>query len=137
MAEMEFNIASYNRFLSEKRLMAAKCKSCGALYLPPRPICIKCHGGEMEWVQMTGEGKLVAFTTISVGLPLMIREGYDRTNPYCTGIVELKEGPKISARILGVDPKRPEQIKIGTPVSVEFLERGEEEEKGTFLAFKV
>jgi len=137
MAEMEFNTASYNRFLSEKRLMAAKCKSCGALYLPPHPICIKCHGGEMEWVQMTGEGKLVAFTTISIGLPLMIREGYDRTNPYCTGIVELKEGPKISARILGVDPKRPEQIKIGTPVSVEFLERGEREEKGTFLAFKV
>ena len=137
MAEMEFNTASYNRFLSEKRLMAAKCKSCRALYLPPRPICIKCHGGEMEWVQMTGEGKLVAFTTISIGLPLMIREGYDRTNPYCTGIVELKEGPKISARILGVDSKRPEQIKIGTPVSVEFLERGEGEEKRTFLAFKV
>ncbi len=66
----------------------------------------------------------------------MIAEGFDRNNPYVTGIVELDEGVKISARILGVDARHPEQIKIGTPMTVEFLEHGEGEARRTFLAFE-
>jgi len=90
----------------------------------------------MEWVEMKGKGKLAAFTTIYVGPTFMIEEGYDRNNPYCTGVVELEEGPGISARILGVDAKKPEEIKIGTPLVVDFVERGEGEAKRTYLAFK-
>jgi uncharacterized OB-fold protein len=66
----------------------------------------------------------------------MIAEGFDRNNPYVTGIVELDEGIKISARILGVDARHPEQIKIGTPMTAEFLEHGEGEARRTFLAFE-
>lgn len=134
--EREFTSASFNQFLGEKKLMASKCTKCGALYLPPRPLCIKCFGSEMEWVEMKGKGKLAAFTTIYVGPTFMLEEGYDRNNPYCTGVVELEEGPGISARILGVDAKKPEEIKIGTPLVVDFVERGEGEAKKTFLAFK-
>lgn len=134
--EREFTSASFNEFLGEKKLMASKCTKCGALYLPPRPLCIKCFGSEMEWVEMKGKGKLAAFTTIAIAPTLMIEEGYGRDNPYCTGVVELEEGPKISARILGVDAKKPEEIKIGTPLAVDFVERGEGEGKRTFLAFK-
>jgi len=134
--EREFTSASYNQFLGEKKLMASKCTKCGALYLPPRPLCIKCFGSEMEWVEMKGKGKLAAFTTIYVGPTFMLEEGYDRNNPYCTGVVELEEGPGISARILGVDAKKPEEIKIGTPLAVDFVERGEGEAKRTFLAFR-
>lgn len=136
MEERGFSGVSFNQFLNEKKLMASKCKQCGALYLPPRPLCIKCYGKEMEWVEMKGKGNLYAFTSISVGPPFMIEEGYDRNNPYCTGIVELEEGVKISARIEGVDAKNPDKIKIGIPLTVEFLERGEGEEKKTYLAFK-
>ncbi len=134
--EREFTSASFNEFLGEKKLMASKCTKCGALYLPPRPLCIKCFGTEMEWAEMKGKGKLAAFTTIAIAPTLMIEEGYGRDNPYCTGVVELEEGPKISARILGVDAKKPEEIKIGTPLAVDFVERGEGEGKRTFLAFK-
>ena len=134
--EREFTAASFNEFLNEKKLMASKCTKCGALYLPPRPLCGKCFGSEMEWAEMKGKGKLAAFTTITVAPTLMLEEGYGRDNPYCTGVVELAEGPKISARILGVDAKKPEGIKIGTPLAVDFVERGEGEAKRTFLAFK-
>ena len=134
--EREFTSASFNQFLGEKKLMASKCTKCGALYLPPRPLCIKCFSSEMEWVEMKGKGKLAAFTTIYVGPTFMMEEGYDRNNPYCTGVVELEEGPGISARILGVDAKKPEEIKIGTPLVVDFVERGEGEAKRTYLAFK-
>ena len=136
MSEREFTNAAFNQFLNEKKLMASRCKRCGALYLPPRPLCTGCYQQDLEWVELKGKGKLAAFTTIHVAPTFMVEEGYDRNNPYCTGIVELEEGPKISARILGVDAKTPESIKIGTAMNVEFVERGEGESRRTFLAFK-
>jgi uncharacterized OB-fold protein len=132
----EFNAASFNKFLNEKKLMASQCKKCKAIYLPPHPLCTSCYNGEMEWSELQGRGTLTAYTVIAVGPTFMVEEGYDRKNHYCSGIVQLEEGPKISARITGVDIKKPETIKIGTPLEVDFLERGEGENKKTFLAFK-
>jgi len=132
----EFNSTSFNKFLSEKRLMASQCKGCKSMYLPPRPLCTRCYDGEMEWIELKGKGILVAYTVIAVGPTFMIEEGYDRKNHYCSGIVQLEEGLKISARILGVSIKNPNAIKIGTPLEVDFLERGEGENKKTFLAFR-
>jgi uncharacterized OB-fold protein len=143
MKEIPFTIASFDTFLKEKRLMACKCRECSALWLPPRPICLTCKGHEMEWVELSGRGKLVAFTVIGVGPMPMIDAGYNRDNPYCAGIVEVEEGPRISAQILGVDVAHPENIKIGTPLTADFVERGswhfvEEiaKMKKTYLAFK-
>jgi uncharacterized OB-fold protein len=90
----------------------------------------------MEWVELSGQGKLIAFTTVHIAPTAMIEAGYGRNNPYCTGIVQLQEGPAISAQILDVDATQPETIAIGTPMQVTFVERGEGEEQRTFLAFK-
>ncbi len=132
--EREVNSASFYQFLTEKKLMASRCKKCQALYLPPHPICTKCHGSDMEWVEMKGNGKLAAFTAIAVGTTCTIEEGHDRNNPYVAGIVELDEGPKISGRISGLDARKPETIKVGTPLTAEFPEQ--EEGKGCYVAFK-
>jgi uncharacterized OB-fold protein len=90
----------------------------------------------MSWEQVSGKGKLVAFTTIHIAPTAMIEAGYGRTNPYCTGIVQLDEGPAVSAQIMGVDPAAPAQIDIGTPVQVAFVLRGEGEAQRTYLAFE-
>ncbi len=136
MEERSFSDTSYEQFLNEEKIMGCKCKKCQALYLPPRPICIKCNGEEMEWVEMKGKGKLIAFTCIGIGPAFMTEEGFDRNNPYCSGVVELEEKVRIDARIEGFDNTKPETIKVGTPVSVEFLHRGEGETLRTFPAFK-
>jgi scaffold protein (connect acetoacetyl-CoA thiolase and HMG-CoA synthase) len=133
---MPFNDISYERLLSQDKLMGSKCKKCGVLSLPPRSICINCYGSEMEWVEMKGKGKLAAFTCIAIGPPFMIKEGYDRKHPYVSGVVELEEGVKVVARIEGVDASKPETIRIGIPLEVEFLHRGEGENSATFLAFR-
>ena len=137
MAALPFTVASFNQFLKEKKLMASRCPACNALYLPPRAICPTCHSDQLEWAETSGRGRLAAFTSVYVGPTAMIAAGFDRNNPYVTGIVELDEGVKISARILGVDAKQPEQIKIGTPMTVAFVERGEGDKQQTFLAFQV
>jgi uncharacterized OB-fold protein len=90
----------------------------------------------MEWVAIKGKGKLVAFTSIAIGPPFMIREGYDRKRPYVSGVIELEEGVKVVARIEGVDASKPETIRIGTPLQMEFLHRGEGADATTFLAFR-
>ena len=136
MEQRPFSDSSFQQFLNEEKLMGSRCQQCGVLYAPPRPICIKCHGIEMEWVELKGKGKLAAFTCISVGPPFMMAEGYDRKNPYISGVVELTEGVRVDARIEGVDGTRPEAIKIGIPLTVKFLHRGEGENIRTFLAFK-
>lgn len=136
VAENEFYSSAYAKFLSEKKLKGSKCKKCGHISVPPKPICPKCQGNDMELVEMKGKGKLAAYTVVAVGAPLMLEEGFDRDHPYCSGIVELEEGVKVTARILGMDTTKPDQIKIGTPVTVEYVEAMHGGEKKTFLAFR-
>lgn len=136
MEERPFNDISYELFLSEDKLMGSRCRKCGVLSVPPRPICTKCYGNEMAWVEMKGKGKLAAFTCIAIGPPVMMKEGYDRKHPYVSGVVELEEGARVVARIERVDGSKPETIEVGTPVQVEFLHRGEADDRLTFLAFR-
>jgi uncharacterized OB-fold protein len=136
MEERPFSDISYELFLNEEKLMGSRCKSCGKQYVPPRSICIDCHGSEMEWIEMSGKGRLAAFTVINIPPPFMIAQGYNRKNPYCTGVVELAEGTKVDARIEGVDCANPENIKVGMPLNVKYLHREEGEKKETYLAFE-
>jgi uncharacterized OB-fold protein len=136
MADKDLTGTSFYEFLNENRLVGSQCQSCGALHLPPRPLCPKCYGEKMEWTEVSGRGKLLAFTTIHIAPTAMIEAGYDRKNPYCVGIVQLEEGPAISAQIVGVDPSKPEEIEIGMPLTVAFVQRGEGEAKRTYLAFE-
>ena len=114
-----FNDASYNQFLREGLLMGSKCKKCGTLSFPPRHICAFCYSSESEWVELAGTGRLAAFTSISVAPPDMIKQGFGRDNPYVVGVVDLDEGVRAVARIVGVDAKNPETIKVGMPMQVE------------------
>ena len=84
-----------------------------------------------------GRGKLVAYTVIKAVPPLMMAAGYGRDNPYCCGIVLLNEGVKVTARILGLDVHHPDEIKIGTPLTLEFQEIGRSGEKHTCITFRM
>jgi uncharacterized OB-fold protein len=132
-----FSAAAFDQYLAEHKLMAARCAKCGGVYAPPRAICPKCRSEEMEWVETSGRGKLAGFTVIYSGPTFMVEQGFDRKTPYVSGIVELEEGGFISARITGLDVSKPAEIKIGTPLTVDFVEFGEGDAKKTYLAFKV
>lgn len=136
MEQRDFTANSFNKYLAEKKLMGSKCKKCGAVYLPPRPLCQSCHDTSMEWLELSGKGKIAAFTSIAVAPTVMLNQGLGKTNPYVSGVVKTEEGPGISARITGVDGKKPETIKVGTPVHLDIQERTEGETKVYTLAFK-
>lgn len=137
MSDFDFTSKAFSDKLSEHKLFGSRCKACGQMFLPPRAMCPGCHSHEVEAVEFSGKGKLAAFTVIYIAPTAMIAAGYDRKNPYCAGVVELEEGPRISAQILGVDVTQPEGIQIGTPVEVTFIERGEGDARKVFLGFSV
>lgn len=136
-AERPFTHVSFEQYLNEKKLMGSHCTTCNRDFLPPRAICPNCHSDQLTWIEFSGKGKLAAFTSIFIAPTAMIEAGYGRDNPYLAGVVELEEGVKISAQILGVDAGRPQEVKIGTPLQAEFVERGDGDAKKTFLAFRV
>ncbi len=137
MDSRPFNDHSYEQFLQEEKIMGSRCSRCGALALPPRSICVACLGNELEWVGFRGTGRLAAFTSIVVAPPFMAKEGFSKKNPYVVGVVELEENVKIVARITGVDGRKPEEIKVGTPLRAEFIHSGRGPGGKTYLAFRV
>ncbi len=131
-----FTAAEFYGYLSENKLMGTRCRTNGKLYVPPRAMCPESYSTDMEWVEMSGKGKVRAFTVITVGPTAMVEAGYNIKNPYCAALVELEEGPTVSGQLLEVDVAHPESIKIGMSVKATFIDRGEGDEKRTYLAFE-
>jgi uncharacterized protein len=133
----DFTATSFYEFLAEGKLMGSRCACDSTTYLPPQAFCPDCRDGKMDWLEFSGRGKLASFTVIYIGPAAMIAAGFDRKNPYCVGIVELEEGPRISALITGVNPFKPEEIAIGAPVTLDIQSLGPEGAKKAVLAFRV
>jgi hypothetical protein len=132
----QFTYSAYSNYLKQHRLMGSKDPATGEVFLPPRPLNPRNYSTDMEWMEFAGEGELQAYTIVYIGPSVMIEAGYNRKNPYCVGIVKTKEGPMISALIVGVNPFQPETIKIGTPLKIKFVDQGEGESAKTLLAFE-
>lgn len=115
-----FSSASFYEYLINEMLMGTRCNNCGDLSIRPRPICFKCHSQVLEWVQFSGFGSLSTFTIIAIPPTIMVNRGFSRDNPYCSGIVTLEEGPRVSGFISGVDCNNPDTIEIGLSVKVDF-----------------
>jgi uncharacterized OB-fold protein len=90
----------------------------------------------MVWIEVPEKGELVAFTVVHIAPTAMIEAGYGRDNPYISGIVRLENGLSISAQIQGFDVTEPDEIRIGTPVTAEYVTRGEGDAQKTFIVFR-
>jgi len=109
---MPFTIESFYKLVAERKLMAARCRKCGELLVPPRPMCPHCYSRDLEWTQLKGEGELLTYTVIHVS-----PKRFENMIPYAVGIVKLVEGPKLPGMIRGIEP---DKIKIGMKVKVDF-----------------
>ena len=107
-----FTIEQFYKFMLQGKFMAGKCKKCGKVHLPPRPLCDKCFSKEFEWVELPKTGKLLTYTIIHVAPPQ-----FQGMVPYAVGIVQLENGLKIPGMIKGVPQ---EQIKIGILLTIDF-----------------
>jgi uncharacterized OB-fold protein len=80
------SISKINDFidhLEQNKVMGTKCKSCGLTFFPPRADCYKCLSSNMEWFEVSGNGKLLSFSKLEYG-PV----GFEKDLPYTIAILD-------------------------------------------------
>ena len=86
--------------LAEGKVLARKCKECGAIEFPPHLACNECGYHETEWMELSGKGMLKSF--VFTGILNARLELEDKGLKYVCGEVQLEEGSSINAVILGI-----------------------------------
>ena len=121
-------VEEYLQNIQDGKFKAYKCVDCGMVIAPPSGSCYGCGSSKMEWTEVSGKGKLVSFTVIHIAPDEFAEEA-----PYYIAIVELDEETRVSARLLGYDPLKPEEVKLGSDVKLEYeiIESGRK-----YLAFR-
>lgn len=104
------------------RLEAGKCKGCGKMFLPPRVVCDSCGSRDFELKRAEDEGILTSYTVIRVP-----PGEFSDQAPYAVGIIELKDGPRLTAQIADCDF---DQLEVGKRVKLEFRKIYEQGEAG-------
>jgi len=99
----------------EGKLMLPRCKEWKRVHWYPRFICPVCHSMSLEWIEGSGEGTLHTFAVQHLTPP-----AWQEDAPYVTAYIDLKEGDRMLTILRGVDAMKPEDIKIGAKVKVEF-----------------
>ena len=102
----------------ERKLVIRKCKACGELHFMPRHLCPHCWSDQLEWVEAKGTGNVHSFSVIRRASDPAFA---DRV-PYVIALIELDEGPRMMANVLGDDAL---STKIGDRVRVTFEDRGD------------
>ncbi|MFQ5757051.1 MAG: Zn-ribbon domain-containing OB-fold protein [Acidiferrobacterales bacterium] len=82
---------------NEGILTLQRCRSqtCGRYIFYPRVCCPNCGGGELEWQQVSGRGRIRSFT--KVHRPL--HESFQGEVPIYFVAVTLDEGPILYSRL--------------------------------------
>ncbi|HMA81894.1 MAG TPA: Zn-ribbon domain-containing OB-fold protein [Candidatus Binatia bacterium] len=103
------------------KLMMQKCGNCGTWVFPPRPVCGDCASEKLEWVPVSGKGKIFCFTIIREVVGTALR-GFGPDIPYVTAWVDLDDGPRFCSNVIGCPI---EQVRIDMPVEVVFQDSGD------------
>jgi acetyl-CoA acetyltransferase/uncharacterized OB-fold protein len=90
-----------------------RCRSCGALLHPPRPLCPYCRSRDIDTATVSGRGTVAGFTVNQhAWLP-------NFPPPYVVAIVAIDDDPRVrlTTNIVGCAP---EEVSVGMRVSVRF-----------------
>ncbi|WP_066065676.1 Zn-ribbon domain-containing OB-fold protein [Frankia sp. EI5c] len=97
----------------EGRLLVERCPACAAESFPPYGICRACRGRPVEFVEITGPGRIYSFTVNHQrwlpGLEV----------PYAIVLVEFPGHPgvRVAGRLRGCAPQ---DVAIGAEVEIGF-----------------
>lgn len=111
---MSENIAiTWRRIPERYKLEGTICRTCNTKYFPLRKLCPACRRkGKMEKCEFSGKGKIFSFTEINSA-----PSGLEKTVPYILAIIELEEGPKLTAQVVEA---REKDVAIGDEVEMVF-----------------
>ncbi len=88
-------IMGWRRTSKGNVIRGSKCAECHALFFPERTACRKCGPGKMEDYVFKGTGKVHSYSVVHYPLT-----GFEWQVPYTVAIIELDEGPRITAQVV-------------------------------------
>ncbi len=99
-----------------RELYVQRCPDSHRLIHPSKPCCPECLRTDLEWVPVSGAGRIWSFCTMWAGFV----PGFQP--PYVVAEVALVEWPtlRLTANIVGAEPA---EVRIGANVQVRFEER--------------
>lgn len=111
-------IKRYYDNLQDGKIIATKCKACRGYTFPPTALCEHCGSSELEWVELSGRGKLLFVTH---GIAPAPNPRFAELAPYAYGHIALAEGVYVQGIVTGIaaDPEILQQYYDKGPVSVE------------------
>jgi uncharacterized OB-fold protein len=108
----------------ERRLVLPHCPRDGFFFYP-RSHCPGCLSKDWEWREASGRGEVHAFTIDRVGHdPALAPDA-----PFAIAVVDLEEGPRMPARIVGCEV---DDVRVGMPVEAVY----EDIEDATIVRFR-
>lgn len=101
----------------EGRLLLQHCTTCGLFQFYPRPSCLRCSSGDLEWKGASGNGRLHTFSVVQRTADRAFADDV----PYVFGVVELEEGPRVTVNVVDTPL---DQLRCDLPVRMVFTELG-------------
>jgi uncharacterized protein len=94
------------------RLLGSRCRACGEHFFPRRQVCARCLAEGCDDVLLGPRGRLWTWTYVHV--PLFAKKDA-RVDAYGVGQVDLPEGPRVQAILVG----GPEDFRIGIEMELD------------------
>jgi uncharacterized OB-fold protein len=94
-------------------LRLQRCTGCGRFRYPPAPVCPDCLGEGAAWERVSGRGTVTTWVVFHK----LYFPAFAADLPYNVAQVELDEGPRLTANLVGVAN---DDIRVGLPVEVVF-----------------
>lgn len=107
--ESPFTLPGFFEGLADDRLLAAECRDCEAVLVPPRPACYECGSRHVDVVEQSKTGTVYSYT--EVGRP---PTAFESLAPLTLAVVELDSGGRLTGRVDAAY----EDLDIGTPVEL-------------------
>ena len=86
-----------------------RCTTCGEYVFYARPFCTKCLSEALEWVTLSGRGRVYTFTVVRRAM----NPAFADDVPYVYAIVELEEGPRVMTNVVNCGV---EAVRVDMPV---------------------
>ena len=85
-----------------------QCQDCDAVIYPAREACPTCLSARLKWTSQSGDGRLLAATTLHHSNDLFFRERL----PWRLGMVQLASGPTVMVHLHNEVPDAPVSVRV-------------------------
>src|SRR5450830_1161897 len=91
-----------------------RCTACQQFRYPAAMFCPNCLSDSAAWTAVPGRGVVYSYIIVHQ----LYHPGFKDDLPYAVAVVELQEGPRVTANIVGCPNER---VHVGMPVVADFL----------------